>query len=263
MNDPTGPLAISGPLRRIAPAALAVLIVALWQGLVTGLNVPRILLPAPSDIAAALVHQSFELDQDWRQTILRGALPGYVFGNLIGLLAALAIDRSVFLQRGVLPLSSLFSAMPIIGVAPIMVMWFGFDWQSKAAVVTLMTLFPMLAHAGAGLGAASPIELDLLRSYGAGYGQTLWRLRLPAMLPHLFAALKLNAPTAVIGAMIAEFFGTPTFGLGFRISAEVGRLGFDIVWAAILVAMLSASALYGLVALAERRLTFWHPSLRR
>ena len=80
MNDPTGALAISRPLRRIAPAALAVLIVALWQGLVTGFHVPRILLPAPSDIVAALLNHSFELGQDWHQTILRGALPGYLFG---------------------------------------------------------------------------------------------------------------------------------------------------------------------------------------
>ena len=255
-------LAQNHPLRTIAPALLAILVVATWQIAVVGFNVPRIVLPAPSDIVLAALKDAFELDQDWRQTILRGALPGYLAGNLLGLLTALAVDRSAFLRRGVLPLSVLFSAMPIIGVAPIMVMWFGFDWQSKAAVVALMTFFPMLANAGVGLRAASPVELDLLRSYGASYGQTLWRLRLPAMLPHIFAALKLNAPAAVIGAMIAEFFGPPTFGLGFRISAEVGRLGFDVVWAAILVATLSASALYGLIVLLERRLTFWHPSLR-
>ena len=134
------------------------------------------------------------------------------------------------------------SAVPIIGIAPIMVMWFGFGWQSKAAVVAVVTFFPMLVNALAGLAASEPLQLDLMRSYAAGYGQTLLTLRLPDALPFVFNALKLNSTLALIGAIVAEFFGTPIVGMGFRISTEVARMNLDVVWATIAVAALAGSA---------------------
>ena len=114
-----------------------------------------------------------------------------------------------------------------------MVMWFGFDWQSKAAVVVVMTFFPMLVNAVAGLAAAGRLERDLMCSYGASWLQTLLALRLPAAMPFMFNALKINSSLALIGAIVAEFFGTPTLGMGFRISTEVGRMSLDMVWATI------------------------------
>ncbi len=143
-----------------------------------------------------------------------------------------------------------------------MVMWFGFDWHSKVAVVVVMTFFPMLVNALAGLEAAGRLERDLMRSYGAGYADTMLRLRLPAAMPFIFNALKINSTLALIGAIVAEFFGTPIVGMGFRISTEVGRLGLDMVWAEIAVAALAGSAFYGALALIERIVTFWHPSYR-
>src|SRR3546814_13420671 len=105
-----------------------------------------------------------------------------------------------------------------------MVMWFGFDWQSKAAVVVIMTCFPMLVNTIAGLHATAAMERDLMRSYGAGYWQTLLSVRLPNALPFIFNALKINSTLALIGAIVAEFFGTPIVGMGFRISTEIGRM---------------------------------------
>jgi NitT/TauT family transport system permease protein len=176
---------------------------------------------------------------------------------------AILADRIPFLRRGLLPLGHFVAALPIIGIAPIMVMWFGFDWQSKAAVVVVMTFFPMLVNTVAGLAAAGRLELDLMRSYGAGYLATLQKLRLPAAMPFVFNALKINSTLALIGAIVAEFFGTPTVGMGFRISTEVGRMSLDMVWAEILVAAVAGSAFYALLALIERAVTFWHPSYRR
>jgi NitT/TauT family transport system permease protein len=144
-------------------------------------------------------------------------------------------------------------------MAPIMVMWFGFDWQSKAAVVVLMVFFPMLVNTVQGLAAAEPMQRDLMRTYAAGYWQTLVKLRLPAAAPFLFNGLKICTTLALIGAIVAEFFGSPTVGMGFRISTEVGRLALDMVWAEIAVAALVGSAFYGTVALLERWLTAWAP----
>jgi NitT/TauT family transport system permease protein len=115
----------------------------------------------------------------------------------------------------------------------------------------------------AGLAAADRIQLDLMRTYAAGYGQTLRYLRLPMAAPFVFNALKINTTLALIGAIVAEFFGSPTVGMGFRISTELGRMNLGLVWAEIAVAALAGSAFYGVVTLAERAATFWHPSVRR
>jgi NitT/TauT family transport system permease protein len=187
-------------------------------------------------------------------------IAGYVMGCGIGFLTAILVDRSPFLRKGVIPVGNLVAALPIVGVAPIMVMWFGFDWQSKAAVVVVMTFFPMLVNTVAGLAATGSMERDLMRTYAASYWQTLFKLRLPAAMPFIFNGLKINSTLALIGAIVAEFFGTPIVGMGFRISTEVGRLNVDMVWAEIAVAALAGSLSYGLIALVERAVTFWHPS---
>ena len=102
-----------------------------------------------------------------------------------------------------------------------------------------------------------------MHTYAADYRQSLVKLRLPAALPFIFNALKINSTLAMIGAIVAEFFGTPIVGMGFRISTEVGRMNTDMVWAEIAVAALAGSAFYGVVALIERAATFWHPSFRQ
>ena len=244
------------------PALFGAGVLIIWELTVRGLGVPSIILPAPSAIIWRLAHSMPTLAADFAQTI-QGVVAGYVIGNAAGLIVAILIDRSPFLQRGLLPLGNLVSALPIVGVAPIMVMWFGFDWPSKAAVVVIMTFFPMLVSAAAGLAGAGPMERDLMKTYGASYGQTLAKLRMPAALPLIFNALKINTTLAMIGAIVAEFFGTPTVGMGFRISTEVGHMSIDMVWATIVVAALTGSAFYAIVARIERRVTFWHASYRQ
>ena len=251
--------------RRLAhllpPLAFGLAVLMLWEAGVRLLNVPTIILPPPSAIALRFLTSIPTLAADFWQTI-KGVVAGYVIGCVSGLIVAVLVDRSQFLQRGLLPLGNLVSALPIVGIAPIMVMWFGFDWQSKAAVVVVMTFFPMLVNTVAGLESASAMERDLMKTYAASHWQTLIALRLPLALPFIFNALKINTTLAMIGAIVAEFFGTPTVGMGFRISTEVGRLGIDMVWATILVAALTGSLFYALVAGVERRVTFWHASYR-
>ena len=253
----------SGRMARLAtPALFGVLTLLAWQAICVGYGVPGVLLPPPSAIAVAVVRNLPVLGADFVQTALRSVLPGWLIGCGAGLLVALLLDRWGWLRRGVLPLGALAGALPIVGVAPIMVMWFGFDWQSKAAVVVLMTVFPMLVAATAGLAEAGALERDLMRSYAASGAQSLLKLRLPAALPHVFGALKLNLTLALIGAIVAEFFGTPIVGMGFRISTEVARMDLGLVWAEIALAALTGTVGVGLIALVERAVTFWHPSFR-
>jgi len=247
----------------LQPLLFGITVLVVWELMVRGFQVSPVLLPPPSAIAARFSSSLHILWTDLVQTFVKGALTGYAIGCGSAVLVAVAVDRVPFLRRGLLPVGNFVSALPIIGMAPIMVMWFGFDWQSKAAVVVLMCFFPMLVNAVQGLVATDHLQHDLMRTYAASYWQTLFKLRLPAASPFLFNGLKICTTLALIGAIVAEFFGSPTAGMGFRISTEVGRLQLDMVWAEITVAALVGSAFYGLVALAERLLTFWHPSQRR
>ena len=253
-----------GRLFRIAtPLLFGSLLLWCWQITCVGYMVPRILLPPPSGIALAFGTHLPMLWADFVQTVIRGVIPGYIVGCGAGFVTALVLDRSTFLTRGVMPVAGLLGALPIVGIAPIMVMWFGFDWPSKAAVAAAMTFFPMLVGTTAGLSGAGAMERDLMRSYASTYTETLLKLRLPVALPFVFNALKLNSTLALIGAIVAEFFGTPITGMGFRISTEAARLDLDVVWAEIALAAVTGSSIFAALVLIENAVMFWHPSFQK
>jgi NitT/TauT family transport system permease protein len=246
----------------VAAGIFGATLIALWEGATRLFEVPRVILPPPSAIAVRLASSTDVLWVDFVQTVVKGALSGFAIGVGAAILFALVVDRFAFLRQGLLPVGNFLAALPIIGVAPVMVMWFGFDWPSKAAVVVAMVFFPMLVNTVQGLAASEPMQRDLMRTWSAGWWQALVYLRAPAAMPFVFNGLKICATLALIGAIVAEFFGSPTRGMGFRISTEVGRLQLDMVWAEIAVAALAGSAFYGIWALLERRVTHWHPSQR-
>lgn len=248
--------------RLAVPVIFGVTLLLVWEGMVRGLGVPGVILPPPSAIAARLATSLPTLWADFVQTAVKGALSGYVLGCGAAFVTAIIIDRSPFLQRGLLPVGNFVAALPIVGVAPIMVMWFGFDWQSKAAVVVIMVFFPMLVNTVAGLAATDRMQRDLMATWSASYWQSLFKLRLPAAMPFVFNGLKIATTLALIGAIVAEFFGSPTLGMGFRINASIGQLALDMIWAEIVVAAIAGSAFYGIVSFIEKRVTFWHPSQR-
>lgn len=257
-----GPRAQRPWVRLAIPALFGLAVLGLWQGIVTTFAVPEVVLPAPLRIAEAFGQNTDILWADFVQTILKGGLGGYVIGAGAAVLVGILVDRVPFLRRGLLPVGNFVAALPIVGIAPIMVMWFGFDWQSKAAVVVVMVFFPVLVNMVAGLSAADRMQRDLMETWGARPAQRLVYLGLPAAMPFLFNGLKIAATLALIGAIVAENFGSPTVGMGFRISTAVGQLALPLVWAEIAVAALAGSVFYGLVAWVETRVTFWHPSQR-
>jgi NitT/TauT family transport system permease protein len=250
-------------LRNItAPALLGIAVLLIWEIACRAIPIPVVLLPAPSVIAAKFGNEIPTLAFDFYKTVLQAVIPGWIIGCASGLGVALLCDRYDFLRRGLLPLGNFFSVLPLVGVAPIMVMWFGTNVAPNIAVVVIMTFFPMLVNAIAGLNTASHLEKDLMRSYNASWWQALINLRLPAAMPFIFNALKINSTLAMIGAIVAEFFGTRIAGMGFRMQTGFGSMSLDLVWAEIAVAAITGSLLYALLVFVERTVTFWHPSYR-
>lgn len=249
--------------RVVVPILFGLTLILLVELLVIGFNVSFVILPKPTEMVARLFTSLPLLWQDFAQTILKGALSGFIMGCTAALFVAFLASWSDFLRRGLLPLGNFVAALPVVGLAPIMVMWFGFGWESKAAIVVSMCFFPMLVNSVQGLAATSAMERDLFKTYAASPLQQLALLRLPAAMPFILNGLKICTPLALIGAIVAEFFGSPSFGMGFRIKTSVGSLSLDLVWAEIIVAALAGTGFFGLLLIVERSLTFWHPSQRR
>ncbi len=250
-------------IKLLVPAIFGLTILIMWELLVRLLEISPVILPPPTAIATRFSQELPLLWADFEQTIIKGAMTGYIIGAIAAFGIAILADRSEFLTRGILPVGGFMAALPIVGTAPIFVKWLGSDWQSKAAVVGVMVFFPILVNTVAGLRDTTSMQRDLMRTYGAGYWPTLFKLRLPAAMPFIFNGLKIATTLALIGAIVAEFFGSPTVGMGFRISTSVGQLALDLVWAEIVVAAIAGSAFYGAMAWIERRVTFWHPSQRK
>lgn len=257
-----GPMRRSRAVRVMVPVLFGATLLVMWEAICRAGLVEPVVLPAPSAIAAKIAASPEILWADFVQTVLKGALSGFLIGTGAAMVVAVICDRVPFLRAGLLPVGNFVAALPIIGLAPILVTWFGFGWQSKAAVVVAMVFFPMLVNVVAGLASAERMQRDLMATWGASYAQSLWKLRLPAAMPFVFNGLKIAASLALIGAIVAEYFGSPVFGMGFRISTAAGVMNLELVWAEIAVAALAGSAFYGLIALIEAGVTFWHPSQR-
>lgn len=251
-------------VQRLAPAAtVAFLVLLAWEGLVVGSRVPKGIFPRVSDIWLAFVGTWRVLLADAYLTFVKEVLFGFAIGLTLGFLVGSAIAFSRFMQKGFLPLATAFGAVPIVGLAPVLGRALGVDWESKAAVVVIVTFFPVVLNTVQGLTLVDPLKLELLRSYGAGPLAVFFKLRVPNALPYLFNALKVAVVVGVVSVIVAEFLipGPPN-GLGQRISLSAHRGAFDIVFAAIVVSSLISMALYWAVGLLERAFTSWHPSTR-
>ena len=240
---------------------LALVVVVAVEGLVRGYAVPLAQIPPPSLVVQKLLESRAVLLRDTGITLLE-TFTGFVIGGALGFFVAIATQRFPFLERGVMPYATLFSSIPIVALAPVVIKTMGVDWQSKAVVVGITVFFPILLNTARGLAEVSALQLDLMRSYAAPNARVFTDLRIPNALPFIFNGLKTSAVLGLIAAIVAEFFGANGAGLGFRIVVEIGTASLDTVWAAINIASLVGITVYNLLALLERRVTGWHSSFR-
>ncbi len=177
----------------LLPAGLLAVVVLLGvEGLVRGYDIPLAQIPPPSAVLVKLFEARNVLLRDTNTTLLE-TFVGFLVGGTLGVLVAIATQRYPFLERGLMPYATLFSSVPIVAVAPIIIRIMGVDWQSKAVVVAITVFFPMLLNTARGLAEVSPLHLDLMRSYAANSQRTFLDLRIPNAMPFIFTGLKTGA----------------------------------------------------------------------
>ena len=232
----------------------------LWELAVIALEIRSYILPAPSEIFQALLKYHAELLSALLFTV-RSLLIGYLLAVAAGILLALPIAYSTFMQRSVYPLILFFQVIPKVALAPIFVIWFGFGLPPKIMIVFLLSFFPVVINGIVGLRSIDREVISLTRSTGAKPVDVFLKVRLPSALPTFFAGFKLAAISATIGAIIGEFIGSDS-GLGYIILTANGDLQTDYSFAAITVLTALGLALYYTVEGLERVLIPWHVSQR-
>lgn len=240
----------------VTPVIFFVAALLLWELLVVVFKPPVFVLPAPHQIGQSLFGNLANLVGYGFNTFLE-ALTGFVIGCGLGLLTAMLVARSKLLSELLVPLAVASNSVPIVAMAPIAIVWFGIGPASKVAIVAIMCFFPMLVSAVRGLTAAAPDAVALMRSYAASDWQIFTKLRLPTALPFIFNACKINTAVAMIGAIVAEFFGGAVNYLGVYIKTEAGILRTTNAWAAIVIACLFGLGFYLAVVLIERAVMPW------
>lgn len=207
---------------------LAVLAIMVWQIVVWAGDLPPILLPSPWAVAVSAWETRIDLYHGFRVTGA-AALAGFLLSILIGTAMAAVMSQSVVLRLAMYPYVILLQTVPIVAIAPLLVIWSGYEFRTVVLVTVIISLFPIVNGVTEGLLAIPQDRLDLFRLYGASRWQTLWRLRIPAAVQYLMVAAKTSAGLAVIGAIVAEFFvgtgGANYSGLGTLITGwqKMGR----------------------------------------
>ncbi|MET0405785.1 MAG: ABC transporter permease [Cystobacter sp.] len=256
---------MSGALsRQVLPplVALGVLLV-LWEGVTRAFGIAPWLLPSPSAIALTGAQEAGPL---WLATLITGraALIGFGLSAGVGVLVAILLASSRLLERALYPYTLFLQTVPIVAIAPLLVLWFGPGTRAVAVSSFIVSLFPVITNTLTGLRSVEPALRDLFRLYGARRLATLWKLELPAALPQLFTGLRVASGLAVIGAIVGEFvagFSEEGAGLGILVLTAYRQLRTDFLFASVLAAAGLGLALFGAVNLTGHRLLKrWHPS---
>jgi len=242
------------------PAILVfVLAIVVWQLAIDVFNIQKFLLPKPAAIVSAFWTQRSSLwSAGW--LTLKEALGGFVIGSAFGIFMAVVLARFRRLGDALMPIAIAANAIPIIAFSPIFNAWFDpLSPAPRMATAAVLCFFPVLVNTLRGLTSVRPAQIDLMRSYAAGELEIFRRVRVPTALPFVFSALKVATVLAMIGAIVADYFGT--FGsLGITIKNSVSLFDFETAWAAILTASILGVLMYVAVSLAERLVLQWDPT---
>src|SRR5436190_10538691 len=246
-------------LKKLLPPLIPFVVVTLTlEWMVRAGVVAGYLVPAPSAVFRALVDNRDELGTALAKTSA-GALTGFALSTLTGIVIAVLLSSSRAIQRSFYPYAVFFQTVPIIAIAPLLVIWFGYGMKTVIASAFIVSIFPVIANTLTGLLSTDPALRDLFRLYGASATVTLVKLRFPAALPQILTGLRVASGLAVIGAIVGEFIGGA--GLGSVVDVARTQQRVDKVFAAVLLASVLGLALFGLINLiSAATLRRWHAS---
>ena len=236
---------------------LMAIVTAVWELAIRLFHVSTFVLPAPSAIIRSFIANWTQLASAAGSTALE-ILLGFVLAAITGISVALVIVRFERFGRALYPLIVLFQNVPKVALAPIFILWFGFDLAPKILLIVVIAFFPVAIDMLAGLQSVEPSFVALMRSVGASRTKILLRVRIPHSLPHLMAGLKVAITFSVIGAIVGEFAGA-NHGLGYLIEFASTQLDTPLIFAGLIVISVLGLAFYYVVELAERVLVPWAP----
>ncbi len=233
----------------------AIGVLLLWQFSVRILHVPNYIVPSPGEVLRIATKDPIVLLKDTGITMLESVL-GFVVGTLAGILVAVVFVYSKTLEQGLYWYAVAFKAVPLVAIAPILIIWFGNGLFGKVIMAATICFFPAIVNGIRGFRSIDEMASDLMESLSASKKDTFFKLRLPASLPFLFSAFKISSTLSVVGAVVAEMAGADK-GIGYLILISSYRNDTAALFAATIAISLGAIAFFGLVAVAEKRLLFW------
>ena len=242
--------------RRFVPAVLLfVTVLLLWEVVVRSLDVPAYILPGPSEIARELLAEGASLSVHIGWTMLE-ALLGFLAGSLLAFLTASVFIHVALIERAAFPWAIVLQTVPIIAIAPLLTIWFGFGLLPKVVIAAIICFFPVLVNTTRGLRSISEQALELMNVLSASRASIFWRLRVPSSLPYVFAGLRVAATLSVIGAIVAEFTGADR-GIGYIIVQASYRIDTRLMFAGITLSSLGGIVFFNVISAIEKALLRW------
>jgi len=257
------PAAPSGPPRssaagfndfllRYASPLVVFALLAIWQLIAMVLVIPVYILPQPLNLIMALPANGQTLFRGWIVTVLE-ASAGFIIGNIFSIAVAFLVTVSRTARAGIMPVALAIKSVPMVAITPLITLSVGFGHSTVVTVAAIVCFFPTLVNVSRGLRAAPSGSVDLFHILNANPVHTFWKLRMPYALPYLFTALRITAPAALGGAMLAEYVASNA-GLGYLIQDGYGRFQFVLVWQIVVVATITTLVAFSTVVFFEKRL---------
>ena len=241
--------------RLLLPLVVIAALVGAWDLAIRVLQIPPYMIPSPGSVWQALVKERARLADNAWPTILE-SLGGFALGNLVAIAAAVAFVYNKTLERALYPVAVAVRTLPIVAIAPILVLMLGNGYAPKVAIAALITFFPTLVNMVEGLESADPQALELMHVLSAGRAETFRYVRWPSSLPYLFSAMRIASTSSVLGALVAEWIGTNK-GLGYLIVLTTYDFRTALLYAAMVVTSAIALAFFFLVSILEWCLVRW------
>lgn len=250
------------PFKKIAtPIAAVIILILLWQAVCMVFSIPYYIIPTPVEVASSFGEHSGSLMKNMWPTALEAGL-GFLVGNTVAILLAVLFVHWKAAEEALMPVAVFVQTIPIVAIAPVLVLMLGTGYAPKIVIAALISFFPTLVNMVKGLQAVESEHLELFRLLSASRTETFWKLRMFASVPFLFSSLRIAATTSVIGAIVAEWIGAQE-GLGYLIIQATYNFDTPLLYATMIMASFVAVAFFTIVIVAERLVVTWSAEARR